>query len=85
MGHLEAGEDVNGILAFMYAASKYHILISHPGRAGTQPRLCSPQKSSLHVAEQTWLVQSLTLKISAVRHEASTRTSTAPGGEEDRW
>jgi cytochrome P450 len=28
MGHLEAGEDVNGILAYMYAASKYHILVA---------------------------------------------------------
>jgi cytochrome P450 len=28
MGHLEAGEDVNGILAYRYANSKYHILIA---------------------------------------------------------
>jgi hypothetical protein len=28
MGHLEAGEDVNGILTFMYANSKYHILVA---------------------------------------------------------
>jgi|SRR5277367_4431999 len=28
MGHLEAGEDVNGILAFMYANSEYHILVA---------------------------------------------------------
>jgi cytochrome P450 len=28
MGHLEAGEDINGTLAFTYASSKYHILFA---------------------------------------------------------
>lgn len=28
LGHMEAGEDVNGILGFVYESSKYHILVS---------------------------------------------------------
>jgi cytochrome P450 len=28
LGHMEAGEDINGILGFVYETSKYHILVS---------------------------------------------------------